>query len=38
MPSKVPLVYFFFKDVCDKRALDRLFLRCIAIDHKIELI
>jgi hypothetical protein len=28
----------FFKDVCDKRALNQLFLRCTAVDHKIKLI
>jgi hypothetical protein len=27
----------FFRDVYNKKALDQLFLRCIAIDHKIEL-
>jgi hypothetical protein len=26
-----------FRDVCDKRALDQLFLRYIAVDHKIKL-
>jgi hypothetical protein len=26
-----------FKDVCNKRALDQLFLCCTAVDHKIEL-
>jgi hypothetical protein len=37
MPGKVPLVYFFFRDVYNKRALDQLFLRYTAIDHKIKL-
>jgi hypothetical protein len=27
----------FFKNVWDKRALDQLFLRCTAVDYKIEL-
>jgi hypothetical protein len=27
----------FFRDVCDKRALDQLLLRCTAVNHKIKL-
>jgi hypothetical protein len=29
--------YVPFRDVCDKRALDQLPLRCTVVDHKIEL-
>jgi hypothetical protein len=37
MPGEVPLVYFFFKDICDKRALDQLPPRRTVINHKIKL-
>jgi hypothetical protein len=37
MSSKVSLVCVFFRNVCDKKALNQLLLRRITINHKIKL-